>query len=178
MVCCEFAREKGDDLFAATPPLESLRTANSLAATSIEGMQKNIRYPENELRIQISFIDIDRPYFCAETNLEVVTYVKLPMKDPDHGRMCCLLLKHIYTAHEEQRMFGAASMPTYLRKRSSSRQATPPLVSLKQNDAPCMEVTFTTICNKLDLDWLKVELSKKYELKELQRLGPGATDDK
>ena len=41
-----------------------------------------------------------------------------------------------------------------------------------------MEMTFTTICNKLDLDWLKVELSKKYELKELQRLGPGATDDK
>ena len=41
-----------------------------------------------------------------------------------------------------------------------------------------MEMTFTTISNKLDLDWLKVELSKKYELKDFQRLGPGATDDK
>ena len=129
-VGCEFAKEERNDLFAATPPLESLRAANSLAATSIEGMREDIRYPENEVRIQISFIDIDRAYFCAETNLEVVTCVKVPMKDPDHGRMCCLLLKHIYTAHEEQRMFGVANMPTYLRKRSSSRQAAPPLVSL------------------------------------------------
>ena len=51
---------------------------------------------ENDDRTQISFIDICRTYFCAETNPNDPTYVELPSEDPDHGSMVGLLLKHMY----------------------------------------------------------------------------------
>ena len=58
-------------------------------------MRAHVRNPESELRTQISFIDISRAYLCAETNPEDTTYVELPKEDPDHGRMCGRLLKHM-----------------------------------------------------------------------------------
>ena len=48
------------------------------------------------MRIQVSFIDISRAYFCAETDPEDPTYVELPPEDPDHGVLVGKLLKHMY----------------------------------------------------------------------------------
>ena len=96
LVAREIRKHGENPIFAPTPPLESLRTIVSLAATSIPGECEHVRDPHSEHRIQISFIDISRAYFCAETDPNDPTYVELPKEDPDHGRMVGLLLKHMY----------------------------------------------------------------------------------
>ena len=59
-------RQPGEEaIFAPTPPLESLRTILSLAATDIPGRAQHVRDPKSERRTQISAIDISRAYFNA-----------------------------------------------------------------------------------------------------------------
>jgi hypothetical protein len=92
-------RQPGEEaIFAPTPPLESLRTILSLAASDMPGRAKHIRDPRSERRTQISAIDISRAYFNAsmEEGSEP-TYVCLPPEHPGHAKgMCRLLLKHMY----------------------------------------------------------------------------------
>ena len=78
-------------MFAPTPPLESLSTVLSLAATGTEGTIKHDRRPDSPTRTQISFIDIAR-----NTDPEKPTYVELPKEDPDSGDMVGRLLRHMY----------------------------------------------------------------------------------
>jgi len=68
LVAREIRRRGENPIFAPTPPLESLRTILSLAATDMEGQPKHVRDPKSELRTQVSFIDISRAYFCAATD--------------------------------------------------------------------------------------------------------------
>ncbi len=91
-------RKKGEDpIFAPTPPLESLRTVISMAATDLDGWLQHDRRPESEDRTQISLIDIARAYFCADTDPNDPTYVELPDEDGDKLRnMCGLIRKHMY----------------------------------------------------------------------------------
>ena len=44
----------------------------------------------------MSFVDISRAYFNAKCDPDKPTYVELPPEDPDHGRMCGLLQRHMY----------------------------------------------------------------------------------
>ena len=85
LVAREIRRAGEDPIFAPTPPLESLRTILSLAATDFQGASKKDRGPTSPNRIQVSFIDISRAYFCAATDPNDPTYVELPTEDPDHG---------------------------------------------------------------------------------------------
>ena len=87
--------KSGQSYFAPTPPLESLRTVLSLAATTI-GSWKPCREPKSEERTQVSFLDISRAYFNARTDEDQVTYVQLPAEDPDCGVLCARLLRHMY----------------------------------------------------------------------------------
>ena len=96
LVAREIRRRGENPIFAPTPPLESLRTVVSLAATDVAGQPKHDRNPRSQHRTQLSFIDISRAYFCAATDPEDPTYVELPMEDPEHGVMVGRLLKHMY----------------------------------------------------------------------------------
>ena len=98
LVAREIRRRGENPIFAPTPPLESLRIVISLAATDVPGRRPHCRDPTSEDRTQISFINICRAYFCAETNPNDPTYVELPSEDPDHGSMVGLLLKTDGTA--------------------------------------------------------------------------------
>ena len=90
-------RKKGDNLmFAPTPPLESLRTVLSLAATEVRNAVRHDRRPDSPHRTQVSFIDIARAYFCAKTNPDDPTFVELPAEGPDSGPMVGKLLRHMY----------------------------------------------------------------------------------
>ena len=90
LVAMEIRRAGEDPIFAPTPPLESLRTVLSLAATDMPGQERKCRDPENSARIHVSFIDICRAYFCAATDPDSPTYVELPAEDPDQiGRASC-----------------------------------------------------------------------------------------
>ena len=64
----EIRRAGEDPVFAPTPPLESLRTVVSLAATDFQGAPKKDRGPTSPNRIHVSFIDIRRAYCCAATD--------------------------------------------------------------------------------------------------------------
>ena len=64
-------------MFAPTPPLESVRTIISLAATDVPGEPKHDRRPDSEERTQILLVDISRAYFNAKTNDDDPVYVEL-----------------------------------------------------------------------------------------------------
>ena len=96
LVAREIRRAGEDPIFAPTPPLESLRSILSFAATDFEGREPQIRDPKSERRTQVSIVDIKRAYFCAATDPSNPTYVALPQEDPDCEEMCGLLMKHMY----------------------------------------------------------------------------------
>ena len=175
-------RKRGENpIFAPTPPLESLRTVISLAASDVRGMPRHVRAPNSMHRTQVSFIDISRAYFCAATDPDDPTYVELPTEDPEHGTMVGKLLKHMYGTrkaadgwHNEyagrlvqslQFEVGDASACVFFHKSRNLR------CSVHGDD-------ITTVGSKANLDWFKSKLEEFYELKEAARLGPAAEDDK
>ena len=95
LVAREIRRHGEEPIFAPTPPLESLRTVLSFAATDL-GEHSHVRDPTSESRTQVSFIDIARAYFCAATDPAEPTYVELPDEHPGKAQgMYGKLLKHM-----------------------------------------------------------------------------------
>ena len=171
-----------ESIFAPTPPLESLRTVLSMAATDIKGMAKHVRDPESEMRTQISVIDISRAYFNAKKDVDQdPTYVDLPPEDPGRAQgLCGLLRVHMYGTraaaegwHCEYADFltsigfvkGDASACVF-------RHPEKGLVTSVRGD------DFTTAGPKMHTDWMKELMEAKYELTEEGRLGPGRDDQK
>ena len=181
LVAREIRRPGEDPIFAPTPPLESLRTVISMAATDFAGTKKRVRAAASEERTQISFIDISRAYFCASTDPDDPSYVELPAEDPDHETQCGLLLKHMYGTRKAADGWhceyagqlvktlgfevGDASACVFYHKARGLR------CSVHGDD-------LTTVGEKRHLDWFRRELEKLYELKEAARLGPGDADAK
>ena len=114
LVAREIRRAGEDPIFAPTPPLESVRTILSLAATDIEGEAPHIRDPESEMRTQVQFIDIARAYFCAKTDPADPTYERcLPSTrstTAGNAVSCCATCM----AHGKQATDGIASVPALL----------------------------------------------------------------
>ena len=181
LVAREIRKAGEDPIFAPTPPLESLRTVLSLAATDMKGAKKRVRDPLSLERTQVSFIDICRAYFCASTDPNDPSYVELPLEDEDYGVKCGVLLKHMYGTRKAADGWhceyagqlvntlgfevGDASACVFFHKNRDLK------VSVHGDD-------LTAVGEKKHLDWYKLELEKLYELKETARLGPGPTDDK
>ena len=72
----EIKRDKREDLFAATPPLEALKILLSLALTEGIGYVKG----REEEGMKIEFIDIKRAYLQAEVRREVYTELHPPRR--------------------------------------------------------------------------------------------------
>jgi len=97
LVAREIRRPGEQSIFAPTPPLEALRSVLSMAATDLPNQRKHVRSKNDELRTQVSVIDIKRAYFNAKADDERPTFVELPEEDPDHKKgMCARLLVHMY----------------------------------------------------------------------------------
>ena len=86
---------KREDLFAATPPLES-KLLFSIAATSAVGFASWSRQKGHEL----DFIDVHRAYLHAPARRAV--YVWLPLGDKQPG-MCARLNKRLYGTRDVAR---------------------------------------------------------------------------
>ena len=182
LVAREIRRPGEDSIFAPTPPLESLRTVLSMATTDFKGDVKHIRDGKSENRTQISVIDISRAYFNAKKDENAnPTYVELPEEDPDRKRgMVGLLRVHMYGTraaadgwHGEYS--SALESMGFARGDASAcvfRHVERRLVTSVHGD------DFTTAGPKKQLDWLKAELMKHYELNENYRIGPGPDDGK
>ena len=170
-----------EPIFAPTPPLETLRTVISLAATDLPGRDPCCRDSESDDRMQISAVDISRAYFNASTEGGPATYVQLPAEDPDSARgMCGFLLKHMYgtqaAADGWQQEYAG-----FMRELGFQQGAASPciFVHTERNLATSVHGDdFTTCGPKRHLDWFEDSLEAKYELKKGGRLGPGRGDCK
>ena len=159
--------------------MESLRLVLSLAATNLEGDKLHDRRPESEDRTQISVIDISRAYFNARKHEgDEPTYVELPDEDPGKAQgLCGLLNVHMYgtrAAADGWHMEYSSVMKSmgFIMGDASAcvfRHPKRRIVSSVHGD------DFTNSGPKEQLDWFKAELSKKYELTENYRIGPGKT---
>jgi len=89
LVAQEIKRDKREDLFAATPPLEAKNKLMSMAVTEGIGYRNYDRRGGNQLQ----FIDVRRAYFHAKARRLV--YIKLPEEDNQEG-MCGKLVKAMY----------------------------------------------------------------------------------
>ena len=87
--------KSGTSYYAPTPPLETLRTVLSMAATETTGW-KPVRDAESEHRMQVSFVDIARTYFNAKLDSDDETYVGLPPEDGEHEETSAKLVRHMY----------------------------------------------------------------------------------
>ena len=65
-------------MFAATPPLESMKLLLSLALTEGIGWDG-----QSLQRMKLDFIDVRKAYLQARVNIYV--YVKLPVEDHEEG---------------------------------------------------------------------------------------------
>ena len=69
----EIAWEKRDDLYAATPPLESLKALVSVCSSSQQGASPH----------RIMAVDVKRAYFYAPATRDL--FVKIPKEDKEDG---------------------------------------------------------------------------------------------
>ena len=175
LVAREIRKACEDPIFAPTPPLESLRTILLLAATDFRGAAKKIRDSQSADRIQVSFIDISRAYFCAATDLKDPTSVELLPQDPDNGTLVGRLCKHMYgtrKAADGWHCEYAGRLVHELGFEVVDASACVFYHSARELRCSVHGDDITTVGSKTNLDWLKVELEKFYELKEAHRLGP------
>ena len=81
MVGREIKRDKRDDVFAATPPLESLRIVASICASN-----------QNKARKEDAFVimahDVKRAYFYAPVTRPI--YINIPQEDFQEGDEHCV----------------------------------------------------------------------------------------
>ena len=181
LVAREIRKPGEDPIFAPTPPLESLRTILSLAATDFKDVPSKVRDPKSPDRIQVSFIDISRAYFCASTDPDEPTYVELPPEDPDHGVLVGRLLKHMYgtrKAADGWHCEYAGRLVSDLGFEVGDASACVFYHAARELRCSVHGDDLTTVGSKTNLDWFRSELEKLYELKEAHRLGPGEADDK
>ena len=159
-------RQPGEEaIFAPTPPLESLRTILSMAATDITGRAKHDRNPKSERRTQISAIDISRAYFNAsmEEGSEP-TYVCLPPEHPGHEKGSCgLLMKHMYgtraAADGWQQEYS-----NFMKKIGFLQGEASPCIFVHPSRGLACSVhgdDFTSTGPKVELDWLEAQLEGK-----------------
>ena len=181
LVAREIRRAGEDPIFAPTPPLESLRTIISLAATNVRGAKQHVRDPKSEHRTQVSFMDISRAYFCAATDPNDPTYVELPQEDKDCGVKVGLLKKHMYGTRRAADGWHCEYAGRLVREMGFTvGDASACVFYHEQRDLRCSVHgdDLTTVGSKVNLDWFRRELEKYYELKEPHRLGPGPNDDR
>ena len=180
LVAREIRRPWEESIFAPTPPLESVRTILSAAATNLPGDVRHVRSIDSDMRTQVSFVDISRAYFNAKTDDEDPIYVALPDEDPDKQKgMCGMLLRHMYGTRRAaegwyEEYSGVLQEMGFVKGSASAcvfRHAERRLLTSVHGD------DFTTMGPKKHLDWFVEKMKKHYELKESARLGPGTGDD-
>ena len=66
-------------------------------AMTTTGNHRPIYDPASAQRTQMSFVDVKRAYFNAKIDREAAPcFVELPSEDPDSGKKCAELLRHMY----------------------------------------------------------------------------------
>ncbi len=159
---------KRDDLFVATPPLESLRMILSVCAS--HQMEKN---PAERFLVMSN--DIKRAYFYAPASPPI--YVAIPDEDlcpGDEGKVACLNLSLYETRDAAQNLSNAYS--NHLETVGFARGRASPCDFWHEERRISLTVhgdDFTSTGTERDLRWLDDQLKAKFEVKT-KLLGPDA----
>ena len=155
--------EKRDDLFAATPPLESLKTVISLCSSRQWRCEPH----------RIMSIDVKRAYFYAPATRPV--YIKIPQEDwelGDEDRVGVLNLS-LYGTRDAAMNWAATYTKFLVQCDFAPGKCSPCNFHHAERD---MAVTvhgddFTCSGSEKDLRWLKACMESKFEIKS-EMLGP------
>jgi len=171
-VAREIAHERDSAMFAATPPLEANKLLYSLATTEGVGYNEGDR----EGGMCLMFIDIKRAFFNAQARRPV--YVQLPPEDEEEG-MCGRLLKSLYGTRDAARNWEE-EYSGYLESIGFIRGISTPSVFYHETRELRVVVhgdDFTFLGWKEQLNWVRAEMMKRYEIK-FELMGPAAGDNK
>jgi hypothetical protein len=96
LVAQEFKNKAVAALFAATPPLESLRILLAIFTSEVYDVNGTEKPTEGPNRIGAKLVDISRAHFYAPAQREL--FIQLPAEDPRHGEpdVCGQLLQSLY----------------------------------------------------------------------------------
>jgi hypothetical protein len=96
LVAQEFKNKAIAALFAATPPLESVRILLSVFTSEVYDVNGVERPTEGPQRIGAKLVDISRAHFYAPAQREI--FIQLPAEDPRYGEpdLCGQLLQSLY----------------------------------------------------------------------------------
>ena len=162
----EIARDKRDDLFAATPPLESLRVVISKCASN-----QNSRDPAENFIMMSN--DVKRAYFYAPTTRPI--YINIPDEDKEPGdeNMVGRLNLSLYGTRDAAKNW-AKKFTEVMESAGFVRGAANPC----NFHHPAKEVSvtvhgddFTSTGRERDLRWLQKHLEANFEIKT-DFLGP------
>jgi hypothetical protein len=171
LVAKEIKKYSDWSLFAATPPWEAIKLLFSLAVTEGRGWKDT---KEKGKKIEVS--DVRRAYFYAKARRQV--FVELPDEDSQPG-MCGELGKSMYGTRDAANNWEQEYCE-FLKSVGFARGASVPCSFHNAKRDMCLVVhgdDFTILGYDSDLDWLKVEMKKKFEIKTT-RIGPARGDDK
>jgi len=163
-----------DNIFAATPPLESKKMLFSLAVTEGIGYGEGWQY-------KLEFIDIKRAYFYAPAKRDV--HIKLPEEDAEEG-MCGKLAKSMYGTHDAAYNWEEEYTKFMIKNGFIQGKSNPCLFYHPGKDirAVIYGDDFTMLGSDDALDWFRKAVEKKlggrYEISHKGRLGPEKHDDK
>ncbi|MDP6494880.1 MAG: reverse transcriptase domain-containing protein, partial [Dehalococcoidia bacterium] len=173
-----YFRDEQDVIFAATAPYESIRLLLSIAAAKEES--KTYKGQVGGRRLQVSLVDIKRAYFNAAVAEDQPIFVELPPEDPEYGRKCGRLRRHLYGTRgaaagweEEYSAFlqevgftrGLASGCLFYHPGRDLR------VAVYGDD-------FTIVGSCQEIDWLETAMEARYAITKRGRLGSSPEDCK
>ena len=170
----------GTSYFAPAPPLEALRTILSLAMTKFEEHQP-IWDPQSPQRQQISGLDVVRAYFNAKIDREnAPSFVELPTEDPDRGRLCGELMRHMYGTRPAADGWQEEYSTCLVRLGFTQGKGSANVFEHKKRKISLSvhgdDLTATGPSDSLD--WYEAAMSAEYEIKIHPRMGPGKDDAK
>jgi len=168
LVAKEIKMDKREDLFAATPPLEAKKILFSMAVTDNGNRAKPLK---------LDFIDVRRAYFHARAKREV--FIELPEEDMEMG-MCGKLDKSMYGTRDAAQNWET-EYTAFLTGIGMRQGISNPCIFTHDKRNIRLVIhgdDLTILAEEEDLDWIRKEIVKKFEVKFRARLGPEAKDDK
>ena len=171
LVAREIRQEASDgSMYAATPPLETIKWLLSTAASS-----PHLVGTKNE--IKISFVDARRAYFNAACHEDV--FVQLPHEDRGEG-MCGKLAFWMYGTRLAASKWEQHYSDVLVQMGFTKGAASPCTFAHKTRNLKCVVHgdDFTTAGRDEDLSWFENKIQKFFEVKLRGRLGSSKGDSK
>ena len=169
LVVQEIRQSSVEAIFAATPPLESVRILLSMQRTGNQVDAKGRRK-------KVMFIDVRRAHWCAK--IFRLVYVRLPPEAGLREDQCGRLNKAMYGCTDAASCWELEITDFFTTCGFAPGIASPVLFvnTLHDIQVSIHGDDITALGFEDDLFWLKARIEERYEIKYGGMLGPGAND--